>query len=126
MSFADPQTITVNAVAIPMARVSGPIGSSGNIRTNYQKSDRTFLLDVLHRTVKRAGKTRLISQVAFVKRAIVTDPISSVVDWDSATFSIQFDRPEAGFTATELDQMWTGFKSWFDGAKLTALSGGES
>jgi len=119
--LADPQSITVNAVAKSMPRLT----SEGQ-HSFYQLADQTFGLDILHRPIKRDGKSRVVSRVAFTQRAVVADPLTAVNDFENVTVSVQIDRPEAGFTSTQIDQMVTGFKSWLDSTMVGKLYGRES
>lgn len=119
--LSDPQTITVNAIAKAMPRLT----SEGQ-HSFYQLADQTFGLDILHRTIKREGKTRVVSRAAFSQRAVVPDPLTSVNDFENVVVSVQIDRPEAGFTSTQIDQMVAGFKTWLDSTMVGKLYGRES
>lgn len=120
MSLADPQTITVNAVAKAMAR----LGDSGNISV-FQMNDQTFKLNVSHVTTRKDKKVRVRSLVTFTQRAVVPDPLTAVNDYETLVWSIQLERPEAGFTQTQVDQMFTGFKTWFDSTMVGKIFGQE-
>lgn len=119
--LSDTQTITVNAVAQAMPRLP-PDGPT----TVYQKSDQTFSLSIRHTSLVVKGKRRLKHFVSFMQRAIVPDPLTSVNDYETCSISIQIDRPEAGFTATQIDQMVAGFKTWLDTTTVTKLYGREA
>lgn len=131
--FSDPVTITVNAVAQTLGRVS-----TGNLLSVYRKSDGTFRLEISHQ-VQEQKKSRnttsgvqlvksnvVRSVIKFIKRAIVADPVSNANDYEEAMFQLQITRPEVGFTTTELDQQWAGFKAWVDSTNLAKLLGLES
>jgi hypothetical protein len=119
--ITDPQVITVNAVAQSMPRIL----SEGSHST-YQKSDLTYGLDVRHRAVSRDKKKRVVSLVTFSQRKIVADPLTSVNDYESISWSVQLDRPEVGFSSTECDQMWAGLKAWYDTTMVGKIFGRES
>lgn len=121
MSLADPQSITVNAVAKSMPRIL----QSGTSAT-YRMVDQTFELNVKHTELKRDKKSRIKSLVSFTQRAIVPDPLTAVNDYETVTWSLQLDRPVAGFTQTQVDQMLTGFKTWADSTLVGKLFGLES
>jgi len=125
MALTDPQVITVAAVAKSMPRINSS-SSNGQTVTKYNMSDLTYFLTVSHRNVKRSGKARVISQVVFMKRAVVADPLTAVNDWDSVQWSVQLDRPEAGFTSTEIGDMLGGLKTWYDSTMVGKIIGGES
>jgi hypothetical protein len=131
--LSDPVSITVNSVAQSLPRISQNGQSSV-----YKKTDGTFRLDVSHQinTQKRARNTSsgvqtvaqnvVRSLVKFTKRAIVADPVSSANDYEELGISIVISRPEVGFTATDLDQVWTGFKTWLDSTTSGKIFGLES
>jgi len=116
--LTDPQTITVNSVAKTMPRTK-----VGDKTAAYANSDETFGLDVVH-AVRKNGDVQ--STVRFVQRKIVTNPLDSTNDWDSAVISLMIIRPAYGFSATEIDQLITGFKTWLTTAMVTSLYGQES
>jgi hypothetical protein len=121
MALADPQSITVNAVPQSMPRVLNE-GS----HSQYQKSDLTFTLDIRHTSFKKDKKGRVKSLIVFTQRAIVPDPLTAVNDYETLTWSVQLDRPEAGFTATQCDQMVAGLKTWLDSTMVPKIFGRES
>jgi len=121
MALADPQSITVNAVAKSMPRIT----SSGQNST-YQMGDQTFGLNVKHTPFSKDKKSRVKSLASFTQRKVVADPLTAVNDYENLIISVQIDRPLAGFTSTEVDQMVTGFKSWLDSTMVGKLYGQES
>jgi len=121
MALADPQTITVNAVAKVMPRVL-----SEAFHSVYELGDLTFKLEIRHRQVKRNGKSRVVSNVAFSQRKIVADPLTTVNDYETFTDSVQFDRPEVGYSSTEISQHHTGFATWLDATMVGKIVGRES
>jgi hypothetical protein len=116
--FSDPQTITVNAVAKAMPRIS-----TNGTSSTYRLADTTFALTISHNETKQQ---RVQSRARFEQRAIVPDPLTSVNDWESAAFSIVLDRPISGFTQTQLDQMWAGLKAWLDSSAFAKFFNQES
>lgn len=121
MSLIDPQSITVNAVAKSMPRIL-----VGAMNSTYEIADKTFSLNVRHTSFKSAQKSRVRSLVTFTQRKIVPDPLTTVNDYETVSVSFQIDRPDAGFTATEIDHMVAGFKTWLSTAMVTQLVGRES
>jgi hypothetical protein len=99
---------------------------SGNLASTYQKDDLTFGLKITHNQFTREKKRRVKSLVAFTQKSIVADPLTSVNDYEDVTISFQIDRPEAGFTATQIDQMVAGLKTWLDTTMVGKLYGRES
>jgi hypothetical protein len=131
--LSDPTTITVNAVAQAMPRVS-----QNGTSSLYRKTDGTFRLEVSHQMneqkrarnttsgVQTVKQTAIRSLVKFVKRAIVADPVSSTNDYEELAIQLVIIRPEVGFTATDLDQCWAGFKTWLDSTQSAKIFGLES
>jgi len=119
--LSDPQTITVNAIAKAMPRII----TEGS-RSFYQLPDLTFSLEIKHRAVKRDKKSRTVSLVTFTQRKVVPDPLTAVNDYETLAESVQFDRPDSGFSSTEVDQQWAGFKTWFDSTITGKIYGRES
>jgi hypothetical protein len=115
--YTDPQVVTVNAVAQSMPRISS-IGT----KSIYQKNDLSFTLTISHTTTK----DRLRSMVRLDQRAIVPDPLTSVNDYETLSFYVVIDRPLAGFTAVQVEQLITGFKTWLDATAMGKLYGQES
>jgi hypothetical protein len=114
--IVDPQVITVATIAKSMPRISDGI---------YQLADLTFGLDITHRSVTRDKKKRVVHTVKFSQRKIVADPLTAANDYETLTESVQIDRPEVGFSSTEVSDMWTGFKTWFDTTMMGKIYGRE-
>ena len=123
MSLADPQVITVNSVAKSMPKVEyGPRSAT------YSMADGTFALRISHQAAKKkgSGANRTRSLAAFTQKAVVADPLTAVNDYDTVTAQFTIDRPEFGFTTTQIDQLVTGFKTWLSSGLLAQMLGGES
>lgn len=115
--FTDPQVITVNAVAKSMARIS-----STGLSSEYLKDDESYRLKISH---QKSGK-RIRSMARVEQREIVPDPLTAVNDYETLAVYVVVDRPEVGFTATQVDQLVTGFKTWLTTGIVTALFGQQS
>lgn len=116
--LADPQVLTVNAVDKTMPRIE-----TGNRRSLYQTSDELFSAEVSHQST---GKGRVRSLNKFTEKAVVTDPLSEENDYDNFYFQIVLDRPSAGFTITQIQQLWAAIKSHMDDAYIAKMFGQES
>lgn len=116
--FADPQTVTVNAVAQVMPRVT----IEGK-KSLYQKADGTFQLTISHQNV---SGDRIRSMVRIDQKAIVPDPLTSVNDYETLSFYVVVDRPFQGFTSTQTDQLIAGLKTWLDSTAIGKIFGQES
>lgn len=115
--FADPQSVTVNAVAQSMPRVS-----SKELSSIYSKSDGTFKLTISH----TPSKDRIRSMVRIDQRAIVTNPLDSTNDYDTLSFYSVIDRPVYGFTTAQVEQLVAGFQAWLTAGNVDKLIGTES
>jgi archaellum component FlaG (FlaF/FlaG flagellin family) len=115
--FADPQVVTVNAVAKSMPRVK-----TDGLSAIYQMSDETFKLTLSH----QKSNKRIRSMARIDQRAIVADPLTSENDYETLSFYVVIDRPEVAFSSTTVDQLVTGFKTWLDSTNVGKLYGQES
>lgn len=93
----------------------------------YQSADGLWAADVAHQVVKsKDGKERVRHRARFDQRKVVTDPITSVMDYDTATVNLSIERPAYGFTVAEIDALVQGFKAWLTTGIVTQLYGQES
>lgn len=115
--FSDPQSITVNAVAQSMPRIE-----SNGLKTIYKKADRSYTLTVSH----QLSKGRVRSMVRVDKRAVVTNPLDSSNDYDTLAVYFVIDRPEEGFSSTEIDHVRAALSAWLDTTATGKLVGMES
>jgi len=115
--FSDPQVVTVNAVAQSMPRVS-----TSGLKTIYQKSDGNWIFTISH----TPQKDRIRSMVRIDQRAVVADPLTNVNDYETLSFYVVVDRPNYGFSSTQVDQLITGFKTWLDSTAIGKIFGQES
>jgi hypothetical protein len=60
------------------------------------------------------------------QKAVVADPLTAVNDYETLSAYIVIDRPLAGFTSTQVEQLITGFKTWLDATAIGKLYGQES
>lgn len=121
MALSDPQTVTVNAVAQPMPRVE--VNGSKSV---YSKSDLSFILTVSHQKSTSKGNRRIRSMARLDQRAIVPDPLTAVNDYETLSVYAVIDRPEAGFSSAQVDQLVAGFKTWLDTTMVGKLYGQET
>jgi predicted transglutaminase-like cysteine proteinase len=121
MAFADPQSVTVNAVAKSMPRQgSASPGTLGRFST----ADGEYELSV--RQNQTANRFR--REVRLTHKKVAADPISAVNKEVSASVIIVIDEPKWGFTDAELAFDSAGFITWYSAssyAKQTQLLGGE-
>lgn len=120
MAFADPQSVTINAVAVSLPRVS-----SGQSDGAFQSADGLVRLSVAHSYGKRNRRTIRLQQ-----SKVTADPFipSQNVKVSMSTY-IVVDTPNAGFTVTEAKNVVDALVAYLTlttGAKVTQLMGGES
>jgi len=92
MALSDPQSVTINAVAVSLPRTAeSPFGE-------YLFADGTKSMQIKH-----ARGNRLVSTVSLRVAKIAADPYTPTVNKPVyATISITFNRPIQGFTNVEL------------------------
>lgn len=118
--FADPQSVTYNAVAqsLPRTEQSGQSAS-------YTKDDETFQLQVSHQTTKNG---RLRHLVRLDQNKVAADPFVAGISREAGA-SVQFviDEPDGGqYTNAELLLLCKAAIGWMSDANVTKVLAGES
>lgn len=119
MAFADPQSVTISAVANSLARTGfGP--NSGT----FQKDDGLVGLDVNQSYGKRTRR-----QIRINHAKIAADPLISAqnIRYSMSAYLV-IDLPPTGYTVAEAKAVIDGFLTYLtasSGAKVTQLLGGE-
>lgn len=120
MAFADPQTVTVNSIALTLPR-TGYLPNAG-VFTTADALNKLTISDNYG-----AKRTRRSARWDFAK--IAADPlISSQNIRYSGSCYLVVDQPITGYTVAELKLQLDGFLAYLtatSGAKLTQLLGGE-
>jgi len=115
--LADPQSVTVNAVAIPLPRTL--MSTAGNVYTSADGN--TFM------TVKQTTtKDRFRREVRLSQQKIAADPISALNVLKGYSVYLVIDEPRAGFSDTELGYAIDALKTWLSSANYAKVLGGES
>lgn len=121
MAFADPQTVTINAVAQTLPRISSGVNAGA-----FQKDDATVKLSVSHNIGK--GRTRRMLRLDHSK--IAADPLMAGINVRaSGSVYIVCDFPQTGYTIAEAKQIVDGLTAYLtasSGARATQLLGGEN
>lgn len=119
--FAEPQTITINAIANALPR----IGSAPNSGT-FSNPERTVRLSLQHGNAK-VGRNRSSVRLDFSK--IAADPLTA----ENAEFKtfcyMVVDSPLRGLSTVEVKQVVDGLTAWLtatSGSNVTKMLGGES
>ncbi len=118
--FADPQSVTINSVAISLPRTSSASNAGG-----FLSNDAVVAENVSHQYGKR---TRRVFRIDHSK--IAPDPLISAQNIKySMSFYVVADVPVTGYTVAEQKQVIDGFVAQLNatsGALITKWLGGES
>lgn len=120
MAYADPQTVTINAIANQLNRVG-----SGDGFGAFRNSDGTVYMTVRHQNGKRYRRS-----IRLNLNKISADPFIPDRNVSSyASVYLVVDHPINGFTNTEVKQLVDGFTAYLtasSGSKVTQLLGAEN
>jgi len=118
--FSDPQSVTINAVANSLPRIS-----SGTLAGAFQKDDGLVKLSVSHQVGKRSRHF-----IRLDHSKIAADPLLAGINVKaSASCWMVVDVPETGYSLTEQKQIVDAFTAYLtasSGANVTKLLGNES
>jgi hypothetical protein len=120
MAFADPQSITINAVATSLPRTSSGVNTG-----TFTSNDGNLQQVVSHAYGKRTRRPIRVNSSKIAADPLLTNTNSKF----SGSVYLVADFPVAGFTVTEQKQIIDGFiaaLSASSGAKITQLLGGEN
>lgn len=120
MAFADPQSVTINAVANSLPRTSSGVNSGA-----FKKDDGNVTLEVSH----QYGKSRTRRTIRLTHRKIAADVYTADNVLYSMSTYIVVDTPTAGYTLAEAKQVVDGLAAYLTtgtGARVTQLLGGEN
>lgn len=120
MSYTDPQTLTINAIANTLPRVSSGINTG-----SFSKDDGNVKLTVSHQYGKRNRR-----QIRVDFRKVAADPLATGYnkEYSMSTYLV-VDHPPVGFSITEQKQIvdaLTAYLTASTGANVTKLLGGEN
>jgi len=120
MAFADPQSITVNAVAASLPRIS-TVGSS----SVYQSADGLVRLTVSH-----SGTKRFRRMIRIDHAKVAADPFTTGQNQKySMSAYVVADVPTVGYSAAEQKQVVDALVAYLaatSGARVTQLLGAEN
>lgn len=119
MAYADPQSVTVNAVANSLARTSFGTNSG-----SFTKDDGTVRLEVAHQYGKRTRRTARVTTNKISPDPLITSQNVRL----SASVYVVVDAPLAGFSSTELKDLIGSLTTWLtasSSANALKLVGGE-
>jgi hypothetical protein len=115
--LADPQSVTINAVATSLPRTSQ--GASQNVYTSAD--GKTTMTTKQNISAKRFRREVRLSQTK-----IAADPISAVNAESGFSAYLVIDEPRSGvFTDTEIGYVIDALKAWLTSANYAKVLGGE-
>lgn len=117
MAFADPQSVTINAVAKTLNRIKVDGTSS-----EYATDDEVFKMRISH----QESKSRTRRMVRIDQRVVAADPLTSINEYKTAGVYLVIDEPEYGFSDTELDYIVQGLKTWASSANILKVLSNQS
>jgi len=120
MAFADPQSVTINAIANTLPRVSSGVNQGA-----FSKDDGLVKLSVSHAYGKRNRRTIRLDHAK-----VAADPLISAqnIRYSMSAYLV-VDVPITGYTVTEAKQIVDGLTAYLtasSGSKVTQLLGGEN
>jgi len=119
VAFADPQSVTINAVANSLPRISSGVNTGA-----FQKDDTTVALSVSHQYGKRTRRQLRLDHSKIAADVFTSDNVKY-----SMSAYLVIDIPETGYTVAEQKQIVDALSAYCtasSGAKITQLLGGEN
>lgn len=120
MALADPQSVTINSVAISLPRVS--TGASASV---YSSNDSMTKVSVSHQNGKRNRHV-----VRLDTRKVSADPLNTALNLEySESVYLVIDVPRVGYTVAQTKLDVDGFLAMLtagSGALITKMLGGEN
>lgn len=114
--FADPQSVTVNAVAKTL-----PLTSRQGAVSQYTESTGEHQLVVSHQSGARDRRV-----VRLNHEKIAADPLTAQNATVSVSMYLVIDEPPWGYTDTEVKDLVLGLTGWLSSANVLKVLGGES
>lgn len=103
--FSDPQSVTVNAVAESLPRIS-----SGDLRSTYRSSDGEFTLNFSHDEKNVCRRTVRLAQTL-----TAADPLLDGVSRQyNGSAHLVITHPKVGLTATQIKNLVQGLVDYVD------------
>lgn len=120
MAYSDPQSITVNSVAISLPRTGQGVNNG-----QFRSADGLTVETISHTYGKRTRRS-----LRFDSSKIAADPLVSAqnIKYSMSAYLV-VDLPVTGYTVAEAKLLLDGMMTYLtasSGAKLTQLLGGES
>lgn len=114
--LADPQSVTINAVATSLVRTSN--GTTSNV---YTSADGNTNLT----TKQNVSASRFRREIRLSQKKIAADPISAINAEKGVSVYLVIDEPRAGFTDAEIGYLIDALKGWAISANYNKVLIGE-
>ena len=115
--LTDPQSVTVNAVAISLPRTSQ--GPTSNVYTSAD-GNTTFT------TKQNTTASRFRREVRLSNQKVAADPISAVNKQVGVSVYLVIDEPKFGYSDAEIGYHIDALKAWLTSTNYNKVLGGES
>jgi hypothetical protein len=117
MAFADPQTVTINAIPYTLNRVSSGINTG-----EYLNAPGDTKLSIAHAYGKRVRRT-----IRLDRSKLAADPLNPTINspYSMSTYLV-VDHPIMGFAIADQQYIVDGFVAYLATARITELLGGEN
>lgn len=116
--YSDPQSVTVNAVAKSMPRVSS---SNPTKSGSFSTPDGDFQFTI----AQNSTANRFRREVRLTQTKVAADPLTAQNKQVSTSVILTVDEPRWGFTDTELGYLTSALIAWFTAGNRDKLLGGE-
>lgn len=114
--FADPTSITINAVAESFAAIS-----RDDTKSVYQTADGEHKL-----TISRTNGSRNRYLVRLDHKKVATNPVDSSNAEVTSSVYMVFDIPDWGYTSTEVSDLSDGLAAFLSAANVAKVLAGET
>lgn len=114
--LADPQSVTINAVATSLPRTSN--GPTQNV---YTAADGVTAMT----TKQNVTATRFRREVRLSQHKVTADPISGLNKDLGVSVYFVIDEPKSGYTDVEIGYLIDALKTWLTSANYNKVLGGE-
>lgn len=114
--LADPQSVTVNAVAISLPRTQA--GPTSNV---YTSADGNTSMS----TKQNTTASRFRREVRLSQQKVAADPITGLNKALGVSTYLVIDEPRSGFTDAEIGYLIDALKAWLTSTNYNKVLGGE-
>lgn len=117
MAFADPQTITVNAVAQTLNLIS-----SEALKSIYMTADEVYKLTISH----QLSGNRARRMIRLDKKVVAADPLTAINAYQQLGMYLVIDEPaNQGFTDADVELVRAGFIAFLTQSNVSKLLTGQ-